>query len=203
MKLMAVTDDRQTVSDLASTIIGIKEKIDFVQIREKTKTAQEIITLLQNMEEGGVEKEKIILNDRLDIALLMGIPNIHLPKKGLPIRMVKQHFPHIRVGRSVHSFEGAKKAEREGANYVLYGHCFETNSKKGKAPNGIEPMLEMIEELRIPVYAIGGITLNHIDALQQVRADGIAVMSGIFSAENPITATKQYFEVINNHESKI
>ncbi|KMY50065.1 transcriptional regulator [Peribacillus loiseleuriae] len=202
MKLMAVTDDMQSVRDLASKIIGIKDKIDIVQIREKTKTAQEIITLLEYMEEGGVEKDKIILNDRLDIALLMGIPSVHLPEKGLPVKLVKQNFPHIRVGRSVHSYEGAKKAERDGADYVLYGHCFETNSKKGKTPNGIQPILEMKEELRIPVYAIGGITLNKIDTLQQVKADGIAVISGIFSAEKPFTSTKQYYEAIN-HESKI
>ena len=202
MKLMAVTDDMQSVRDLASKIIRIKDTIDMVQIREKTKTAQEIITLIQYIEEGGVEKDKIILNDRLDIALLMGISSIHLPEKGLPVKMVKQNFPHIRVGRSVHSYEGAKKAERDGADYVLYGHCFETNSKKGKTPNGIQPILEMKEELRIPVYAIGGITLNKIDTLQQVKADGIAVMSGIFSAENPFASTKQYYEAIN-HESKI
>lgn len=202
MKLMAVTDDMQSVRDLASKIIGIKDKIDFVQIREKTKTAQEIITLLQYMEEGGVDKDKIILNDRLDIALLMGIQSVHLPEKGLPVKMVKQNFPHIRVGISVHSFEGAKKAERDGADYCLYGHCFETNSKKGKTPNGIQPILKMKEELRIPVYAIGGITLNKIDALQQVKADGIAVMSGIFSAEDPFSSTKKYYEAIK-HESKV
>jgi thiazole tautomerase (transcriptional regulator TenI) len=199
---MAVTDDRQSVRDLASKIIGIIDMIDFVQVREKTKTALEIITLLQYIEEGGVEKDKIILNDRLDIAMLMGIQSVHLPEKGLPVKMVKQNFPHIRVGRSVHSYEGAKKAERDGADYVLYGHCFETNSKKGRTPNGIQPIFKMKEELRIPVYAIGGITLNKIDTLQQVGADGIAVMSGIFFSEKPFSSTKQYYEAIK-HESKI
>lgn len=199
---MAVTDDLQSVRDLASTIIEIKDKIDTVQIREKTKTAQEVITLLQHLEEGGVEKDKIILNDRLDIALLMGITSVHLPEKGLPVKRIKQNFPHIRVGCSVHSYEGAKKAENDGADYVLYGHCFETNSKKGKAPNGIEPILKMKEELKIPVYAIGGITLEKIHTLQQVKADGIAVMSGIFSAEQPLSSTKQYYEAIN-HESNV
>jgi thiazole tautomerase (transcriptional regulator TenI) len=199
---MVVTDDRHSVPDLTSKIIEIKESIDFVQIREKTKTAHEIITLLQYLEEGGVDKDKFILNDRLDIALFMGIQRIHLPEKGLPVKRVKQNFPYLTVGRSVHSYEGAKKAERDGADYCLFGHCFETNSKKGKTPNGIQPILKMKEELRIPVYAIGGITLNKIDTLQQVKADGIAVMSGIFSAEDPYSATKKYYEAIK-HESKI
>ena len=81
----------------------------------------------------------------------MGISSVHLPEKGLPVKMVKQHFPHIRVGCSVNFYEGAKKAERDGADYVLYGHCFETNSKKGKTSNGIQPILEMKEELRMAI----------------------------------------------------
>ncbi|HEY4550865.1 MAG TPA: thiamine phosphate synthase, partial [Bacillus sp. (in: firmicutes)] len=78
---MAVTDDMHSVEKLASVIIQIKDAVDFVQIREKTKTVQEIILLLQLLEDGGVKKEKIIINDRLDIALLMSIPNLHLPER--------------------------------------------------------------------------------------------------------------------------
>ena len=86
MKLMAVTDDLHSVSELASIIIQIKDAVDFVQIREKTKTVQEIILLLQLLEDGGVKKEKIIINDRLDIALLMNIPNVHLPERGFRLK---------------------------------------------------------------------------------------------------------------------
>lgn len=198
MKLMAVTDNLHSVPELATKIIQIKNIIDFVQIREKTKTVQEIIALLQYLEDGGVEKEKIILNDRLDVALLMSIPNVHLPEKGLPVKSVKKLFPHIRIGRSVHSFKGAKEAEKDGADYVVYGHCFETNSKKGKTPNGIDPIIKIKKELTIPIYAIGGITLDKINALRKVRADGAAVMSGIFSAENPFAITNQYYEEIKS-----
>jgi thiazole tautomerase (transcriptional regulator TenI) len=196
VELMAVTDNGSSVCELASKIIEIKSRIDFIQIREKAKTPQEIMTLLEYLKQGGVEKKKLILNDRLDIALLMDIPNVHLPEKGLPVKKVKTLFPQLRVGKSVHSFEGALQAELDGADYVLYGHCFETNSKKGKNPNGTEPIREMKKELSIPVYAIGGITSENIHELRQVRADGAAVMSGIFSAENPFFSTNQYYEAI-------
>ena len=102
MKLMAVTDDMHSVSKLASVIIQIKDAVDFVQIREKTKTVQEIILLLQLLENGGVKKEKIIINDRLDIALLMSIPNLHLPEWVYRVKKVKEHFPHLQIGRFVH-----------------------------------------------------------------------------------------------------
>jgi thiazole tautomerase (transcriptional regulator TenI) len=202
VKLMAVTDNLHSISELASKIIQIKDVVDFVQIREKTKTVQEIMSLLQLLEDGGVKKEKIIINDRLDIALLMNIPNVHLPEYGLPVKRVKEHFPHLRIGRSVHSLEKAKEAQRDGVDYVLYGHCFETNSKKGKVPNGIDSIIDMKKELKIPVYAIGGITINKIKPLKQVKADGIAVMSGIFSAKDPYVSVQQFYEAINN-ENKL
>ena len=201
MKLMAVTDNLSSVNELASKIIRIKDMVDFIQIREKNKSVQEVISLLEMLEKGRVKKEKIIMNDRLDIALLMNIPNIHLPEWGLPVKKVKEHDPHLRIGRSVHSVEAAKQAERDGADYVLYGHCFETNSKKGKAPNGVKPLIDMKKELHIPVYAIGGITIDKVNIVQDVKADGIAVMSSIFSAEDPLSSVKQFYEAINNEKS--
>ncbi len=197
MKLMAVTDDQHSVKELAEIIIAIKDLIDFVQIREKTKSAREIVMLLEYLETGGVHKEKIILNDRLDVTLCMGIPNFHLPEHSLPIQLVKTQYPNLRVGCSVHSFEKAKEAERNGADYVIYGHCFKTNSKKGIPPNGIDPILQMKEELSIPVFAIGGITYDNISSVKNVGADGIAVMSSIFSAKEPYLVTKKLSEVIH------
>lgn len=185
MKLIAVTDDSHTVDELAFKIIQIKDVVDFVHIREKSKTSKQILFLLKLLEEGGVGKEKIVLNDRLDIAVLRQLTTIHLPGHGLPVKEVKRMFPDMQVGRSVHSLDEAIRVERDGADYVLYGHCFETNSKKGIAPNGIHFISNMKKELNIPVYAIGGITPARIEALQELRADGIAVMSGIFSANDP------------------
>ncbi len=194
MKLLAITDDSHSLKDLASKIIQIKDVVDYVHIREKSKTKNEWLCLLQLLEEGGVKKEKIVVNNHLDVAILKNIPNIHLPSYGLPIKAVKSQFPHMRVGRSVHSLEEAEQAEKEGSDYVLYGHCFETSSKKGLAPNGIEQLVEMKKKLRIDVFAIGGITPARVQILQEVKADGIAVMSGIFSANNPKKSALQFLK---------
>ncbi|MBP0726128.1 thiazole tautomerase TenI [Bacillus sp. RG28] len=194
MKLIAVTDDSHSVEELASIIIQIKDVVDYVHIRERTKTCSEIISLLNLLKEGNVMMEKIVLNDRLDVALLMNIANVQLPGHSLPSKDVKEKFPTIQVGRSVHSIEEAKQAEREKADYVLYGHCYETNCKKGKAPNGINNLIEMKKELQIPVYAIGGITPDLVKEIRQAKADGIAVMSGIFSSSDPLASAIQFYE---------
>nr|WP_245347804.1 thiamine phosphate synthase [Oceanobacillus polygoni] len=129
--------------------------------------------------------------------MLQDIPNLHLPEYGLPVKIVKQQYPHLRVGCSVHSFEKAKDAEEAGADYVIYGHCFETNSKRGITPNGIVPISQMKKELRIPVYGIGGITLDKVPLMKQAKADGVAIMSGIFYTDAPIAVTKKYREAIS------
>ena len=109
---------------------------------------------------------------------------------------MKERFPYLKIGKSVHDYEGAKQAERQGADYVLYGHCFVTNSKQGKAPNGLNPIIEMKKSLTIPVFAIGGIQVSRVQTLHDVQADGIAVMSGIFSAQQPFAKASEFKEAI-------
>ncbi|WP_245640558.1 thiazole tautomerase TenI [Neobacillus massiliamazoniensis] len=195
LEILAITDDRHSVKELASIILKINKRIDYVHIRDKSKSVRELVFLLELLEEGGVEKRKIVLHDRLDLALIMGIPNIHLPGHGLPVKPVRERFPFMRIGCSVHSFKEACEAERDGANYVLYGHIYETNCKQGKTPKGLKELQEIKMKLDLPVYAIGGITPDKLAEIKKANTEGIAVMSGIFSAKNPEEAVLQYFQM--------
>ena len=194
LKFLAVTDDQHSVQKLASIIIEIKDCVDFVHVREKSKSMQELFLLLELVEEGHVDKRKIVIHDRLDLALIKDIPNIHLPGQGLPVKSVKEYFPSLRIGRSVHSFEEARQAQLDGADYVLYGHVFRTNSKKGKPPKGLTEISEIKRKLDIPIFVIGGITPDRINGIMLANADGIAVMSGIFASDHPAAAAQLYFK---------
>lgn len=192
MKLIAVTNNCQSVEDLTSTIISIENAVDYIHIRETAKTAAELISLFNKLEISGVEKEKLVLHDRLDLAWQSNLSSIHLPSHGLPIQWVRGKFPNMRIGRSVHSTAEAVQAEKEGADYLLYGHCFETDSKKGTKPNGITQLDQIKTLVSTPVFAIGGISVNRLTEMRQTKADGIAAMSGIFSATSPLAAAKSY-----------
>jgi thiazole tautomerase (transcriptional regulator TenI) len=194
MELIAITDDQHSVEVLATKIIQIIDAVDFVHIREKSKTAIELLSLLNLLKINKVDMKKIVLNDRLDIAIFSNLTNIHLPGHGLPLVDVKEYFPNLRVGKSVHTLTEAIQAENDQADYIMYGHCFETECKNGLKPNGIELIPEMKKTLTIPIYAVGGILPEHIQVLKENDIDGIAVMSGIFSARNPLEAALQYFE---------
>ncbi len=110
----------------------------------------------------------------------------------LPVSEVKSRFPHLRVGRSVHVLDEAIQAERDGVHYVLYGHCFETNSKKGLSPNGIDTISAMKKELSIPVYAIGGITPARVELLKGSRSRRNSCYVRDFFSKDPRESALQF-----------
>lgn len=191
MELHAITDGKKTIDELVEIVLSIADIVDYIHIREKNKAPGEIVQLVEQLVEKGVKKEKLVMNDRLDIALLTGICNVHLPTNGLPVRKVKSMFPDMRVGVSAHSMKEVLNAEKEGADYCFFGNVFETNSKKGLAGKGTELLGEIVERLDIPIIGIGGITPNTMQKVIDKKAKGVAVMSYIFSSDDPAKAVKR------------
>ncbi|MFK4998514.1 thiamine phosphate synthase [Bacillus sp. N9] len=82
----------------------------------------------------------------------------------------------------------------ETADWLLYGHIFETACKDGATPRGINALHEITTHASCPVYAIGGIQPEHVELLRNAGASGIAVMSSIFSTDDPAATAKEYAE---------
>jgi thiazole tautomerase (transcriptional regulator TenI) len=194
VKLIAVTDDRLSIHKLADTLLAIEPYIDAVILREKSKTDREVYELIRMLELGGFDRTKIIVHGRADLASITTIQRVQLPGHGLPLPLLKDHFPALSFGKSVHSYEEAKTAMSEGADWVLYGHLYETGSKASLQPRGTDELHKIISALTIPVYAIGGIKPSHIEDL---AVAGVAVMSSIFGSDCAITAAKSYYDAMN------
>jgi len=192
MKVIAVTDDQMEHNQLLNTLLSIESAIDAVILREKSKMDSEIIALIQQLIESGFDSTKIIVHRRTNVALITGIKKVQLPGYGVPLKLLKKQFPAISFGRSVHSFGEAETAYKAGADWVLYGHLFATSSKVGLPPRGTDELFQIVESLPIPVYAIGGIQPHHLPQLKQGGVVGIAVMSSIFSSDNPEISTIAY-----------
>ncbi|WP_412094378.1 thiamine phosphate synthase, partial [Bacillus atrophaeus] len=90
------------------------------------------------------------MNDRVDIALFANIHRVQLPGHSFSAKRVRARFPHLHIGRSVHSLEEAVQAEREDADYVLFGHVFETECKQGLEGRGVQLLTEIKQTLAIP-----------------------------------------------------
>jgi thiazole tautomerase (transcriptional regulator TenI) len=188
MEIHVITDGKQTVEEVTNRILLIHEKADFIHIREKTKSVSDIMEIVTILIDSGVEKSKLVINDRLDVALLNQIPNVHLPGNSFTIEKVRELTPSLRIGRSVHSLEEALENEKAGADYLLFGHVFATNSKAMITPRGVNQLAEICQSVQIPVIAIGGIVPDTISKLSGVNLSGVAVMSYVIASEDPARA---------------
>jgi thiamine-phosphate pyrophosphorylase len=166
-----VTDRRQ--GNLLSHVTrAVRDGVDFIQVREKdldAKTLFELVTQVRDVAAG--TSTKVLVNDRLDVAIAAGVDGVHLPGNGLPAERVR---PAVRIlGCSVHSLEEAVRSESAKADFVIYGPIFET---PGKAAVGLRALHQVAEAVRIPVLAIGGMTLENANAALQAGAAGIAAI---------------------------
>lgn len=185
MELHAVTNDSLPVDELSKQIKAITSEVDFIHIRERSKTASELVNLVKHLLLEGVPKEKLVINDRVDVALLTNIHRVHLPGHSFSPKELRKKFPHLHAGVSVHSLEEARAAEKNGAEYVMFGHVYETTCKPGLQARGVQLVKELTSALSIPVVAIGGLTPDRIPEMRLTNVKGIAVMSGIFTHREP------------------
>ncbi|WP_421385059.1 thiazole tautomerase TenI [Bacillus salacetis] len=190
--LHAVTTGRMTTDETVSICLDILPYIDAIHIREHLKTAREVYELGKTMLEQGIPNEKLVINNRVDVAAALGIDRVQLGYHSLTVQVVKQSFPQLFIGKSVHSLPEALLAEEEGADGIIYGHVFQTDSKNALAPRGLAELSSISEKLSIPVTAIGGILPSNMEEVFQTGCSGIAVMSGIFNAKDPIQSAIQY-----------
>lgn len=178
--------------------------VDWVQVREKDLPARELLALVRDAVALG--SVRIIVNDRLDVAIAARAVGVHLGHTSVPAREVVRwcragNAPaDFLVGVSCHSLEGAQEAKSAGASYTYFGPIYETPSKIpfGK-PHGVEELAQVAKAVRIPVIAIGGV--NESNAAECIRAGaaGIAAIRMIQDASNSdnAAALKKAIEAIH------
>lgn len=123
------------------------------------------------------------INTFTDIAEELNISDIHIPFymiKNNPLLIDKFKV----VGASVHNVDEAKTAEKLGVSYIIAGHIFATDCKKDLKPRGLEFLKNIKSAVKIPVFAIGGITAEKVKTVLQNGADGICVMSHFMKCDN-------------------
>jgi thiamine-phosphate pyrophosphorylase len=156
--------------------------VDWVQIREKDLSGRELLALaLEAVSLGGVTR--VIVNDRVDVALAAGASGVHLGRESLGARDVVRwcrsgNAPvHFMVGVSCHSLEDAREAESAGAAYIFFGPVFDTPSKRGMGePQGVARLGEICRGVAIPVLAIGGVSEENAAECIRAGAAGIAAI---------------------------
>jgi thiamine-phosphate pyrophosphorylase len=121
----------------------------------------------------------VLISSRCDVALASGAAGVNLPESDISAADARTLLGSRLVGRSVHSIKAAQQAERDGADFVIFGPVWESPSHRGSPPAGIAALELVARAVRIPVLAIGGVTEERIAECQAAGAAGYAAI-GMF-----------------------
>lgn len=148
------------------------------------------ITLCSTFREGATWD--VLVHERLDVALTAHAQGAHLTMGGIPGGPAKWLLGDARLlGISVHTPGQAVSAFLQKADYVMFGHVYETPSHLGQPGRGLDALREVVEAIAIPVIAIGGITADRVDDVLATGAQGIAVIRAISGADDPEAAARE------------
>lgn len=158
-----------------------------LQLRDKKSSDRAVLAMAVAI--GSASREAgvpFFVDDRLDVAIACGAEGVHLGQDDLPIAVARAQAPGLRVGLSTHTPAQREAAEREGADLVGYGPVFATTTKENPdAVVGVTGIAEAVRAARVPVVAIGGITLERVPALREAGVSLAAVISAICGAPDP------------------
>ena len=156
-------------------------ELPLFQIREKNLPARKLYELVsRSAEVTRGTSTRLLVNDRFDIARAAGADGVHLTESSLSPRVVRETCgEEFVIGVSTHSLESARAARDGGADFVVFGPMFETESKRAYGPpQGLEKLREVATALEgFPVLAIGGITIDNADGCFEAGASGFAGIS--------------------------
>jgi thiamine-phosphate pyrophosphorylase len=169
---------------------AIRAGVDVVQLREKALPDRELLRLSRVLREITARHGALfIVNDRPDLALLVHADGVHLGQDDLPFGEVRSVVgDEVLIGVSTHSLAQARTAERQGADYIGVGPLFPTRTKDAGPLLGPEGLEEVLAQVKVPAFAIGGINTENVSAVSEKGGRRIAVSSAILGASD-VTAT--------------
>lgn len=160
--------------------------VSLLQYREKnlpyssrTSTAKQLKSLCKKFQ------STLIINDDLEIAVAVGADGVHLGQEDASLEKARNRLgPGAIIGVTVRNVAQAVKAEKMGADYIGLGPIYKSSTKQPVNPLGLHIIRLVREQVKIPIFAIGGISLEKVKEVMEAGASGIAVISGILASPN-------------------
>ncbi|KER10864.1 MAG: thiamine-phosphate synthase [[Candidatus Thermochlorobacteriaceae] bacterium GBChlB] len=199
--LCVITDTavQQRFSHVQLAELSMQGGADIVQLRGKALSTKDLFASAVGIRALSLAYGTVfIVNDRADIALASNADGVHLGQTDLPIAAARKILGNDKlIGATASTIDDALKAEQDGADYIGFGHIFSTTSKeKLTPPTGVAMLRDVLQAVKIPVMAIGGINQKNIESVWQTGVQSVAVISAVASAETPKAATAQLKKIL-------
>jgi thiamine-phosphate pyrophosphorylase len=197
-----ITDRKACAPRTLTTVLeeACRAGIQAVQLREKDMKDRDLYELATEVRKITARyNTHLFINGRPDIAQAVGADGVHCRENGLSPSVIRQHWPELATGASVHSIGAAKRAEEEEADFLLFGPVFFTPSKATYGdPQGLEKLQAVADAVHLPVFAVGGISSDQVSHCRQAGAAGVGGISAIMGAENITAKVKQFFDQLKS-----
>lgn len=167
--------------------------VDVVQLRDKEMPGGALLELAKQLREVSAGRALLLINERADVALAAQADGVQLGEAALPTSAVRVIMGDASViGRSIHSVRGACEAAKSGADFLLVGTMFASNSHPGEEPSG-PGLLSRIASagVTVPMLGIGGISEHNAGAVISAGAGGVAVITSILGQDDPRVAAER------------
>jgi thiamine-phosphate pyrophosphorylase len=211
-RALPCADEDQIESLLGRIASAAAAGIDWIQMREKDLSGKELsfltheaVAQTKQIDERG-QRARILVNDRLDVALSERANGVHLGENSLPVQDVRKWLDEkpelakrqeFRVGVSCHSLKGVMAAARDGADYIFFGPVFATPSKTAfGAPQGLQQLGEVCSAVAVPVLAIGGISVDNASDCLAAGAAGIAAIRLFQETSDPASLIARFRSIL-------
>ena len=196
LKLYVITDGR-FVDEIEGTRRALEGGATTIQLRMKNAPTRRMLEVGKELRRLTDEYDTLfIVNDRIDVALATGADGVHLGQEDMPIEIAREIVGDMIIGISASNLKEAKDAERKGADYIGAGSVFPTSTKEDAKYLGLNGLKEIVENVDIPIVAIGGINHDNVEKVLEIGVQGIAVISAIMGAPDIREATLRMRKII-------
>jgi len=196
LKLYVITDGR-FVDEIEGTRRALEGGATTIQLRMKNAPTRRMLEVGKELRRLTDEYDTLfIVNDRIDVALATGADGVHLGQEDMPIEIAREIVGNMIIGISASNLKEAKEAERKGADYIGAGSVFPTSTKEDAKYLGLNGLKEIVENVDIPIVAIGGINHDNVEKVLEIGVQGIAVISAIMGAPDIREATLRMRKII-------
>jgi len=182
---------------LAEALLNAGARI--IQVRNKRGSVRELLEQVERILSFAPRGVEIIVNDRVDVALISGAGGVHLGQNDVPPVEARRILGVDRmIGFSTHNLQQAMRAEKLPVDYVAVGPIFLTATKEKPAPVvGLKSLTAICQATRKPVVAIGGIKLENAEDVLKAGATSVAVISDVLSAPDVASRVQSWIERLN------